>query len=226
LAGVNACKGGWVAAATRGDVEHAYLLFVSRLDDLFAGHGVTFAVADVPMGLTSGPEPRSVEAAMRAFLPGKASSVFSTPCRQALGAESYEEACEINERHLGRRLSVQAYALFERIREADATARTRGQQLLREGHSEVSYAAMAGAPLQTKKKSREGREDRRLLLEKRGMPAADLLAERWRGTCSKENVLDAAALLWTAARVVRGNHRTFPSDPEFDETGLGMSVVA
>ncbi len=163
---------------------------------------------------------------MRARLKGKASSVFPTPCRMALAEPIYADASYINAQALGKGLPKQSFMLFPKMREIDALVRDLGQDRLREGHPEISFAAMAGAPVLSKKRMPTGQTDRVALLEVQGLPARAILSALVKGRMAPDDVLDAAALLWSAERFRRGQHETFPPIPSRDAVGLEMSVIA
>ena len=228
LAGIDGCKGGWVAVVAGADDApgSAVAVFAPTVTALFQAEGPDFAVIDMPVGFVSGPAPRDVEPALRARLPGKASSVFSTPCRQALAASDYAEACAVNAQHLGRKLSRQSFGIFPKMRELDAALAVIGQGRLREGHPELSFALMAGQPVRSAKRNPEGRAARMALLSAAGFRPEALLASRKGSLCQPDDVLDAAALLWTARRHARAHHITIPPTPQRDSAGLEMSVIA
>jgi len=132
--------------------------------------------------------------------------VFTPPCREALGAGSYEEACRVNRRVLERAMSLQAWHIVGKVAEVDAwllgdLARRRG--VLAESHPELAFAMMKGEPLATKKRSAEGRAERAGLLgEAMGVDVWAALAE-WReregvkrDAVADEDALDAAVLAW------------------------------
>jgi predicted RNase H-like nuclease len=227
LAGVDGCKGGWVAVlAPMDDPGAASSVFLSDVRELFSVYGAGFAVIDIPVGFATGPEPRDVEQAMRKRLPGKTSSVFSTPCRAALAEMVYSDASHVNREHLGVGLSKQSFELFPKMREIDRVAVDLGQDRLREGHPEVSFAEMNGLPVLSRKRKPDGQAERIALLEKHGFPAA-ALAKGAKGLgCGIDDVLDATVLLWSAMRFQRGQHAIFPATPSRDALGLEMSVIA
>lgn len=225
LAGIDGCPTGWVATvAPAGNPAVARLQHVTDLGAFLAT--VDFALIDMPIGFVSGPASRDVEVAMRAALKGKASSVFPTPCRMALSEQVYFDASFVNEQALGKRLPKQTFMLFPKMREIDALVQTHGQSRLREGHPEVSFAAMAGAPVLSRKRRPEGKVDRILLLEGQGLPAAALLSALVRGKMAADDILDSAAMWWSADRFVSDRHITLPPAPSKDPTGIEMSVVA
>ena len=228
LAGIDGCKRGWVVVHWMADSRSAPILdFTEDLDSFLVGSQIGLAVIDIPIGFSSGPQQRNVEAAMRKFLPGKTSSVFNTPCRQALYEKDYVTASAVNRDVVKVGLSKQTHAIFPKMREIDGLVRRAGQSRLREGHPEVSFAAMNGnRPVVSRKKDSAGESERIALLEAVGIPAKYLLDIKRRLGVARDDVLDAAALIWTAGRLNAKGHLTFPPVPSRDLMGLEMSVVA
>lgn len=227
LAGIDGCPSGWVAVvAEAGSLASARQIHAPDLASFLLIEAIDFAVIDMPIGFVDGPDSRDVELAMRARLIGKAHSVFPTPCRMALAEPVYQDACFVNEQALGKRLPKQSFMLFPKMREIDGIIRKHGQERLREGHPEVSLAEMAGRPVLSKKRMPEGQAERVALLEARGLPARALLGGLVRKMMAADDVLDAAALLWSADRFSRGEHITLPPVPLRDAVGIEMSVIA
>ena len=227
LAGIDGYPDGWVAVvADAGNLASARLAFFADLADFMNREAIDLALVDMPIGFVDGPQGRDVESAMRAFLPGKASSVFPTPCRMALREPTYMDASYVNEQALGKRLPKQTFALFPKLREVDGAVRLAGQGRMREGHPEVSFAAMNGKPVLSKKREEPGKQDRLALLRSVGLPADDLLRAKPKGRVADNDILDAGALLWSAARYCDNTHITFPPNPSRDSVGLEMSVIA
>ncbi|MEI4473122.1 DUF429 domain-containing protein [Frigidibacter sp. MR17.24] len=228
IAGIDGCKAGWIAVvAEEGRPETAAPRPVARVADLFAVTDVAFALVDIPIGFVDGPEPRDTEAAMRAFLKGKASSVFNTPCRAALIEEVYFDASYVNREKLGIGLSKQSFMLFPKMLEVDRFAERDCQTRLREGHPEVSFAEMNGRlPVLSRKRQPDGRADRIALLAAQGFDAEALAGQANANGCAVDDMLDATALLWSAMRFRREQHTTFPAQPQRDARGLEMSVIA
>lgn len=225
LAGIDGCRSGWVATiGEAGNPASARLLHVTDLANFLGS--VSFALVDMPIGFVSGPSSRDVEAEMRSLLKGKASSVFPTPCRMALAEEVYFDASFVNEQALGKRLPKQTFMLFPKMREIDSLVRLFGQTRLREGHPEVSFAEMARQPVLSKKREPVGQAERLELLNMQGLPATSLLSAWSKGKMSADDILDSAALWWSADRFISGRHITLPNRPSKDAVGLEMSVVA
>ena len=227
LAGVDGCKGGWVAVVAEADnLAAAKLAFSPSFGGLLTDIGAALAVVDMPIGFVSGPDGRDVETAMRGFLKGKASLVFNTPCREALNELTYWDASAINQFRLGKSLTKQTFALFPKMKEVDAIVRLVGQDKVREGHPEASFAAMNGAPVLSKKREPSGVSERIAILERERIRASLLLASRLRLPCADDDILDAAALLWSATRYSTGSHIMLPPTPLRDSLGIEMSIVA
>lgn len=155
---------------------------------------------------------RACEVAARAFLgQARSSSVFSTPGRRAIYAASYTDACALIRADLPHRkgLSKQAWMIAPRMREVDRAVRRRLTVEVREAHPETIFARMnADAALADSKKTAAGEAQRIQLLEAAGLPARRLADARPKG-CSRDDVLDALACLWTARRIALGKAQVF-----------------
>jgi predicted RNase H-like nuclease len=200
VAGVDGCRGGWVVAWDGGvQVLPTFAHIVSQRFDL--------VLIDVPIGLLeAGPRQCDVEA--RSLIGARRSSVFPAPSRGLLRATRYARQC-----------SVQLWNILDKIREVDAGMEPPLQERVREAHPEVSFALLNGGPLRFPKKRREGEEERRGLLrpvfgEVPSLPGA-----------TRDDVLDAYVLLWSARRLARGEARVLGSG-ERDPRALRCEIVA
>jgi predicted RNase H-like nuclease len=202
--GVDWYKAGWVAVVLGGEprvIVGADLgALIARAEDL-ACVGV-----DMPIGP---PETGARESDLRAraFVGPRRNSVFMTPPRPVLDAASYAEA---NTRAAalpgGKKISQQAWALRHNIAVVAAVA-DRDPRVI-EVHPEVSFRAMAGEPLAFAKTTWNGQALRRALLARNDIAPADRLEEA--GRVPPADVLDAAAVAWTARRHARGESRSLP----------------
>ena len=100
---------------------------------------------------------------------------------------------------------------------------------MKEGHPEVVFAVLNGAPpLKHGKDTAEGITERMALLAAAGVPSFDPAAERarlGRGDVSIDDIVDAAAMLLTAKHVVAGGADRLPNgDDECDERGLALQM--
>ena len=201
VAGVDGYRDGWVVV--RLDVAGAVGVCTFQTFAEIAPLDVRVIAVDIPIGV---PETglRPADVAARRFVGGRASSVFPTPPRVALEAESFAEALARARGATGRGISAQSYALRRRILEVEAVART--DERVVEVHPEVSFAELAGSPLAHSKRTPEGLSERRGHLRRAGLDAAPA-----RGV-PEADLLDALVAAWSAARYRRGEARPLPPD--------------
>ncbi|WP_148236669.1 DUF429 domain-containing protein [Intrasporangium calvum] len=220
--GVDACKKGWV-----GITNDARGYFGSNIESLIRSaleDGALHVIAiDIPIGL---PEtgPRQADALARKLVGRRASSVFSTPIRAALAASTHAEATAISAKTTGKGLSQQAFGLGKKILEVDQWARTTSQRVI-EVHPEVCFASMGGGHLRHPKSTWAGSEERRGLLASAGItvPGDIGIAGEMAGT---DDVLDAAAAVWTALRFAKGVAISHPLAPERFGDGHDAAIWA
>jgi predicted RNase H-like nuclease len=221
VVGVDGCPGGWVAIVlSRGVVDDA--VFAPRFDEMLSTVPAAAVVAvDIPIGL---PERgwREADAAARKFLRGQASSVFSTPPRPVVEAETYPEANRRCRELTGKGLSSQAFNLTQKILDVDRS-RVRAGSRLYEVHPEVSFRALADGPLEAAKRTWAGHIQRRALLERAGiLVPADLGPVGRRA--GADDVLDAAVAAWSAQRIAAGTARSLPDPPSRDREGRAVAI--
>jgi predicted RNase H-like nuclease len=155
------------------------------------------------------------------FVGRRGSSVFAAPPLDALGAASYAEANELLGSLGVARLSRQAWALVPRIVEAAEAAAA--DPRLHEVHPEVSFCELAGGtPLAWSKKSWNGLLIRRRLLADAGIALPDAIPNV--GGVVADDVVDAAAVAWSARRIAAGTARTLPADPEPGDGGRTVAI--
>ena len=99
------------------------------------------------------------------------------------------------------------------------------QRTVFEVHPELSfYQLNDDQPVVYSKHTDEGRQERRALLERRFPEIERILTVDLPGI-STERLLDAAACLWTARRIISRSVERVPEDPEWDSLGLRMEIV-
>ncbi len=227
MLGVDACTGGWIGLAWGGGEQvWGYTApTVAELVELCRADGPVAVVAvDIPIGL-SDRAPRQADLAARELLGPRRSSVFETPVRAALEAPDHASAVEVNRAATGRGATRQAYGLRHRVLEVDRWLRADvagDRPAVYEVHPEVTFARMAGGPLADGKRTWTGAERRRMLLAREGLFVADV-GEAGR-SAAVDDVLDAAACAWTAARVVTGDALSLPDPPEPMPHGLVAAI--
>jgi acyl-CoA thioesterase len=201
VTGIDGYPHGWVAVDL--DAEGTATARASRRLGELVDPGAAVVAVDIPIGI---PEQGRREADLEAqrFVGARRSTVFFTPPRAVLEAETYEEARRVAVVATGKSISSQSYALRGRILEADPLARADARIV--EVHPEVSFCELAARPLRSSKHTPEGLRERRALLEEAGL----VLPERPRGV-PEADLLDAAVAAWSAARYARGEAQPLPA---------------
>jgi len=152
----------------------------------------------------------------RALLGPRRSSVFETPVRSAVEAADQQSASSLNQAATGHKVSVQAFGLRHRILEVErwlAAVPSGERPPVYEVHPEVSFHRLAGETLAHAKRTWAGAEQRRALLASAGLQlfgglgAAGALA-------AVDDVVDAAVVAWSTARIVSGAAESLPHPPQ------------
>jgi predicted RNase H-like nuclease len=211
--GADACRAGWVGITLSDEGVSAYVhAEIAGLVALAAASGPLAVIGiDIPIGLADAGLRQADLLARKAAGPRWA-SVFMTPVRAAVAVAEYQQACEVNRRLAGCGISRQAFNLREKIIQVDRWLRQAPCPVV-EVHPELCFGELAGAPLADSKSTWAGEARRRQLLAAEGiMLAGDLgLGGQQVGV---DDVLDAAAVAWTARRVASGSARRLPAEPE------------
>jgi predicted RNase H-like nuclease len=220
VAGADGCRTGWVVCRRDGDGV-LDITVVKTLAE--ACEGLSILAVDMPIGLVDVPRPpRTCEVAARKLLPGKASSVFPTPCRPALACTTHAEANALS-KTLGVGLPRQTFHLFPKMREVDALMRDNATlcPIVHEAHPELAFARMnGGKPVLSRKRRPEGFAERLGLLarhgftwEPRSLPGA-----------ARDDVLDAMAVCRTALLIAQGTATRLGPEHKRDRDGLPMNI--
>jgi len=221
VAGVDGARHGWVAVSLEASGPAVTVRAGPSLDTLLAPDldraGTMVVGIDMPLGL---PETgwREADRAARRLLGPRRSSVFAIPPK-AVWAEASYPAANLRCRALtGQGFSAQAWGLRAKLLEANQY-RQACRHPLYEVHPELAFGAMAGAPLAASKHTGPGRDERRRLLARAGIeiPAgtpAPLIGD----------VLDAAAVAWSARRIAAGQAVTVPDVPQCDSQGREIAI--
>jgi len=228
--GIDGCKIGWfytvldqktdIVTGIAPDINWLWINF----------NNAALMLIDIPIGLTA-KYFRTCDVDARQFLgPGQASRVFPPPCREAVYAESYAQACTINQRHTGKKISRQTWNITAKIREVDmfmrANPKARGK--IRESHPEICFRAFCGSPLKFSKKRSAGIKERLDILSIH-LPMArrlfeNTLMQTLRKDAARDDILDSMVTAVTA-RFAAKRTKTLPKNPERDAEGLEMEMV-
>jgi predicted RNase H-like nuclease len=251
VTGVDACRRGWVAVTLEGagrpadqpdgteraggsarlpgaarmrvDAVRVHETLAGVLAGEQRGHRARRAEAtvvgiDMPLGLLESGW-READLAARGLLGPRRSSVFAIPPRAVWAQADYQAASQLCRELTGQGFSIQAWGLRAKLLEAD---RYRGtcRHPLYEVHPELAFSAMAGAPLAHSKHTAAGRDLRRDLLGRAGIVFPADSARRAPVT----DVLDAAAVAWSAWRIAAGRAAVVPARPQRDGQGLQIAI--
>jgi predicted RNase H-like nuclease len=212
VVGVDGAPDGWVAVVVDAQADAivraaSYADFATLVGDM--KEALVVAV-DMPIGLPLADNwPRRADRAARAFLGTKRSSVFVVPPIEALQAPTHGDAVAVCKAAGLPGVSRQAYGLGKKIAEVGVVALAEPARIY-EVHPEISFREMKGTPLVGGKRTWSGFHERLALLRFFGLePPTALPAVARAGV---DDVLDAVAAAWTAARIARDQARQLPVD--------------
>jgi predicted RNase H-like nuclease len=210
--GVDACRAGWVGVVLHDGVVtvHVAGTVAALVADVEVAGQLAVIGVDIPIGLPDAGRRQADILAYKLVGPRR-SSVFMTPVRAALEADSHAAAVAANRERAGEGVSAQVYGLRSKIFEVDVWARHAGRRVV-EVHPEVSFATLAGSPLPDGKRTWAGACRRWRLLAGAGVHLADDVGEAGRHA-AVDDVLDAGAAAWTAERVATGTATPLPNPP-------------
>lgn len=240
VAGVDGCKAGWIGVYHPIDERMALKIGLFGSFSELCAHlpHETLIGIDMPIGLPDRVEAggRAPDRAARLLLGPRRASVFSVPAREAVYtfAKGYGEVCAVARATSTPAWapSIQAYWILPRIQEVDLVLQADKAIAARvfEIHPELSFRTMKDAPLEWPKKKNgrchaEGMNLRKVLLREQGFPDSVLDGTVPRGA-GLDDLLDACAVAWSAARILRREALVLPDPPETDATGLKVAIWA
>ena len=231
FAGVDGCRAGWLVVLAHPlarDAQEHQVTLCARFEDVLALLPTSAVSAvDIPIGLLTEQQPggRDCDRCARRLLGRRASSVFTPPTRPLLDATHYTQV-------RGHGLSIQAFNILPKIREVDCVMTPALQQQVYEAHPELAFQSLAGHPLQDRKKTVAGREERLRVLDNipsllfHGIrPAFEHVLHTYkRADVAPDDILDAYVLVWTALRIWCAQAHWVPRNPPHDARGLRMEI--
>lgn len=234
LFGIDGCKAGWFVVKQCGRSGKITAGVVGHFEDVLEWERMHAIVGvDMPIGLAANGTRTCDTLARKLLGRPRGSSVFSPPTRAALTASNYAEACDINQAASGKRISIQAFHIRNKIAEVDDVLRRRAGAITNvfEVHPELSFMHLRmeqGGPahgLRESKAHAPGFAVRHALLVQCFGSAIDTaLAGRKPAQASRDDVLDAFAVLWTARRIASGNAFRLPDVIATDAAGIPMTI--
>jgi predicted RNase H-like nuclease len=217
IAGVDGVPGGWVIAiVSDGDVRWSVQADATAV--LGATRDCVAVGLDIPLGLPEGRARRACDTLAAARLGRARSSVFPAPPREVLAAPDYAQACAVARTLTGHAISLQTFHITPKIAEWDAV--TLPDRVV-EVHPELALRTLSPTTDFAPKKSARGAGQRIAALA-RWVDPATALSDLPAGA-RLDDVLDALAVAWSAARWARGAAEVLGD--ERDARGRPMRVV-
>jgi len=220
VTGVDACRRGWVAVSLQpgGMIEVGVGVSLAALLAQCLGRECAPIVGiDMPLGLLETGW-READRAARGLLGPRRSSVFAIPPRAVWAQAGYPAANQRCRELNGQGFSIQAWGLRAKLLEANRYRETCAHPLY-EVHPELAFDAMAGQPLAYSKHTAAGREVRRGLLRQARIEIPTLAPATLIG-----DIVDAAAVAWSARRIATGHAVTIPDEPQCDCRGREIAI--
>ena len=219
--GVDGCAQGWVFVRLEDGTFASAALYAGFADGVAEAADAAAIGVDMPIGYPTVPtQPRAADVGARARLGRRASSVFSVPPRAVLNQPDWEMANARSKELSGRGLTKQSFAIARKILEVEPVAQADAR--VYEVHPEVSFQALADAPLAGSKHQWNGLTQRRALLAGAGIVIPDALGPV--GTAATDDILDAAVAAWSARRIAAGTAVSLPAPPERDGDGRPIAI--
>ena len=228
--GIDGCKGKWVAVClTENKFEVDKFNNIEEICEKYKN--ADSIIIDMPIGLPEEIKDIRPESIARKFLKGKTSSIFNTPCRQAVYAENYTKAIEENKANLGISLSPLSYGICSKMREIDEFLSNNPQwkNRLIEGHPEICFAKLNydKAILENKTKP-DGQNKRLEILQKYYSNSALVINKFLTDVPARkkiDDVIDALCLAITGIIGLENGFGTIPEVPMEDKRGIKMQMV-
>ena len=209
LKGIDGCRGGWVVSEF--DQGEWIIEIVDNLDDIDFDE----ALIDMPVGIPRD-NTRECDRLARKFLaPERHHSIFNCPVKEAVYAQNYEEACDINEELTGKRISRQSWNICSKISEINES---RNLENLKESHPELVFKKIDSESIINSKKSNNGLSDRLEVLSRFG-DVSGVKHEEF-ASLSKHDIIDSMVLALAATLDLE----KMPKDPEKGCNGKEMCI--
>ena len=226
--GVDGCKGGWIASVyDRGSFEIKKYFSIEELVE--ANKNYNELLIDMVIGLQSNKDEVRPDNAARALIPGRTSTIFAVPARQAVYADTRKQIREANKNALGKDLPAQAIAIIPKMRELDEFLQENPthKNRLKESHPEVCFSRLNGSVVMSRKADGEGITERVGII-KQYMPEITeeyIYQEAKRFKCNADDIVDSIVLCITANLTAQGKTDVIPETVQEDVTGLKMQMT-
>ncbi len=228
VVGVDGCPSGWVAVTLD---ESGWTCEVHpSIEALWAASSDAARIwVDMPIGLLD-TKVRDTEAACRAVLGARRSSVFSTSPRPVIYAYDYPAAKALSRQLTEKGMSIQSWCITPKIRAVDSFLRQNpaANAVIVESHPEVVFWALNGRQAMTHgKKVKDLGQSERMTVLSRWLPESEAIlaygkSRFLRKHVGLDDIVDALCLA-IGARFEK--FASLPASPSHDSHGLPMQVV-
>ncbi|MGM0365102.1 MAG: DUF429 domain-containing protein [Actinomycetota bacterium] len=226
FAGIDGCRGGWFAVINTG-IRWKAELYAGIADFWRNNNALGLVLIDIPIGVYG--KRRCEKLARKLLPPGRKSTIFNPPVKEALGIDDYWQASRTNHAYCGKKLSRQSFNLIPKIREVNdfLAAEKKAAGVIYESHPEICFTRFSKIGLCNKKTSR-GRKQR-LDIIKNIEPEAfkvylDSANKYRRRMAAYDDIADAIILAITAGKGKQGLQFVPPGE-EKDGLGLRMQIA-
>jgi 8-oxo-dGTP diphosphatase len=229
IGGIDGCRGGWFLIKWDGQ-EYTHAFHPSLIGLLEATPGLERVFIDMPLGLGSATTSRTIEQKLRKELPGRASTVFNVPVREALWQPDDAAAKKANLRVEGKSLSLQTLNILPKIRELD--------DLLRNGHYKTEFVEShpelcfkyfnCGEVVHSRKSKSIGIRERMKILQVTDKGVKPLLPPEFKsyrqGDVRQDDILDAICLCLANRLSFNSETSYITQDPSRDDHGIPIRI--
>ena len=232
LAGVDACKGGWIVARSQSwPCREVPCLAVCP--DFRAVIALTAdcqrVAVDIPIGIPSGKQIRPCDQEAKDFLRKNGhnpAAVFFTPPRECLPAKNAKEFQRLHKQVRSTGAGYPVWGFMKKLKQANEAMTPILQEKIIEFHPELAWLRLVGRNLSSKHED-EGIAERKKFLHPM-LPELEHLL-RWKDYLGRaaalDDLLDALIGLAVAMASLRGSPYRLPATvPEADTTGLRMEI--
>tara|TARA_B100000767_G_scaffold239865_1_gene235340 strand:- start:197 stop:886 length:690 start_codon:yes stop_codon:yes gene_type:complete len=216
--GIDGCRAGWITAKLDDKNSLSFHIVKNLNDDYLKNNNLSHIGIDIPLELShTGKRLAEIEA--RVLLKKRACTIFSPPTLNALTAKNYIDACEVNFKECGKRISKQSWNLFPKIIETHKFLENNSISKLEvfEVHPELSFMAMNDMRLiEASKKTDIGKEIRiKLILKFFSNFSFESVRNQYKkNQVLDDDILDSISVLWSTQRIVDNIAQFVPKDSE------------
>jgi 8-oxo-dGTP diphosphatase len=229
VAGIDGCKKGWIMIKSSNG-NYSFGVYKNIFDMVADNEDLDRVLIDMPIGLSSKKNQRTVERKLRIELKNRASTVFNPPCREAVYQKDYDSARLKNIKIEGKSLSIQSYNITNKIKELDVLLAVNHKFEIIESHPELCFKYLNnGEVVLTKKSKKNGLEERKNILFRYDKKLKYLfnLAENnsLRKDVARDDIADAICLCLVNKLGNKNDLSFIEDDYKVDEKGIKMRIA-